>query len=357
MKIGIIGLPQTGKKTLFRLLVGDEALAGHVDTRASLRGIAEVQDPRFDRLVEMYRPKKKVRARLEVVLLPKIEERAVSEGEIFKEMGEIDAFCHLVRAFEDDTVYHVWGKPAAAREVEFVHSEMILHDLMFVEKRLERIEKQLKKIKDERQQKEMTLLLRFKEQLEQERPLRLGEISDDERAIIASYPLLTLRKMIVALNIADADIGDSARLEKLRGRFQRLGLWWVTIPVRAEAEIAQLDNAEERAEFMAEMGIKETALQALTRLCIEAVGLISFFTVGKDEVRQWFLRRGAVASRAAGTIHSDLERGFIRAEVMKFEELVAHGGEEQLKAAGKHYVKGKDYVVEDGDVLSIRFNV
>jgi ribosome-binding ATPase YchF (GTP1/OBG family) len=255
--------------------VGDDALAGHVDARASLRGVAEVKDPRFDRLVEMYRPKKEVRARLEVVLLPKIEERAVSEGEIFKEMGEIDAFCHLVRVFEDDSIYHVWGKPDPAREVEFVHSEMILHDLIFVEKRLERIEKQLKKIKDERQQKEMTLLSRFKEQLEQEQPLRLGEISDDERAIIASYPLLTLGKMIIALNVADADIGDSARLEELRERFQRLGLWWVTIPVRAEAEIAQLDNAEERAEFMAEMGIKETALQALTRLCIEAVGLTS----------------------------------------------------------------------------------
>jgi GTP-binding protein YchF len=357
MKIGIIGLPQTGKKTLFGLLVGRSALAGHADARQPVLGVAEVQDPRFDRLVEMYRPKKEVRARLEVVLLPKIEERAVSEGDIFKEMGEIDAFCHLVRAFEDDSVYHVWGKPDPGREVEFVHSELILHDLIFIEKRLERIDKQLKKIKDERQQKELALLSHFRDQLEQEQPLRLLELSDEEHAIITSYPLLSLRKLIIALNIADADIGKPERLEGLRGRFQKLGLWWVPIPVRTEAEIAQLDSAEERAEFMAEMGIKETALQALTRLCIEAVGLTSFFTVGKDEVRQWFVRRGAVVSRAAGVIHSDLERGFIRAEVMKYEELVAHGGEEQLKAAGKYYVKGKDYVVEDGDIINIRFNV
>lgn len=357
MNVGIIGLPQVGKKTLFGLLVGQEALSAHTDGRTPLRGVAEVQDPRFDRLVEMYQPRKEVRARLDLVLLPKIEEKSVSEGSIFRDMGEIDAFVHLVRAFDDESVYHMWGAPDPKREIEFVAAELILHDLVFVEKRLERIEAQLKKMKDERLQKEQALLLRFREELEQERPLRTLTLSDEEGAIIASYPLLSQRKLIVALNVGDDAIGDTALRDELRGALEPRGVAVVQIPVLAEAEISQLETPEERAEFMAEMGIAETAMHVLTAMCIEAVGLNSFFTVGKDEVRQWFVRRGAMAPVAAGVIHSDLERGFIRAEVMRYDELVAAGDEDALKAAGKHYLKGKDYEVVDGDILSIRFNV
>jgi GTP-binding protein YchF len=343
MNVGIIGLPQVGKKTLFGLLVGPEALAGNIDPRAPVRGVAEVQDPRFDRLVEMYGPRKEARARLELVLLPKIEEQSVSEGSIFRDMGDIDAFVHLVRAFEDDSVYHMWGGPDPRREVEFVASELILHDHVFVEKRLERIESQL--------------LLRFREHLDEERPLRTLELSEEDRAIIASYPLLSQRKLIVALNVADDAIADTSLRDELQGSVDAQGVSVVQIPVLAEAEIAQLETAEERSEFMAEMGIADTAMHVLTAMCIEAVGLNSFFTVGKDEVRQWFVRRGAHAPAAAGVIHSDLERGFIRAEVMKYDELAEAGSEDALKAAGLHHLKGKDYVVVDGDILSIRFNV
>lgn len=357
MNVGIIGLPQSGKKTLFGLLVGREALSGHLDPRAPLRGVADVQDPRFDALVTMYEPRKVARARLEFVVLPKIEERSVSEGDVFKDMGEIDAFCHLVRVFEDSSVYHIWSTPDPAREVEFMSAELVLHDHLFVEKRLERIEKSLQKVKDERQQKERTLLLRFREHLEAEKPLRLLDVTAAEHDLIASYPLLTLRQMIIALNVADDAIGDATLSDDLTGKFANLGVAFAPIPVKAEADIALLDADEERVEFMAEMGIKDTAMHVLTRMCIEAVGLNSFFTVGKDEVRQWFVPRGAHAPQAAGIIHSDLERGFIRAEVMKCDELLVAGSEEQLKAAGKHYVKGKDYVVEDGDIMNIRFNV
>jgi GTP-binding protein YchF len=357
MNVGIIGLPQVGKKTLFGLLVGPEALSGHVDPRSPVRGVAEVQDPRFDRLVEMYEPRNEVRARLDLVLLPKIEEKSVSEGKIFRDMGEIDAFVHLVRAFDDDSVYHMWGGPDPRREIEFVAAELVLHDLLFVEKRLERIDVQLKKMKDERLQKEQALLRRFGEQLEQERPLRTMELSGEDRAVIASYPLLSQRKLIVALNVGDDAIGDTALRDELRSALDVHGVSVVQIPALAEAEIAQLETAEERAEFMAEMGITDTAMHVLTAMCIEAVGLNSFFTVGKDEVRQWFVRRGALAPAAAGVIHSDLERGFIRAEVMKYDELLESGGEDALKAAGRHYLKGKDYEVVDGDILSIRFNV
>jgi len=357
MKIGIIGLPQTGKKTLFSLLVGPAALAAHGDARALQRGVADVQDPRFDRLVAMYGPKRQVRARLEVTLLPAIEEKTLSEGEALRELGEVEAFCHVVRVFEEESVYHIWGKPDPRREIEFMHGEMVLHDLVFIEKRLDRIDKSLKKGKDDRAEKERALLLRFRETLEKDIPLRQVELSADDAALIASYPFLTRKAVIAALNVADDRIADTALRDGLAGAFAHLGVGFVQIAARAEAEIARLETEEERTAFMQDMGIAETALHLLTSRCIEALGLHSFFTVGEDEVRQWFVRRGSSAPEAAGAIHSDLQRGFIRAEVMHYADLVQAGGEEKLKATGKYYLKGKDYIVGDGDILTIRFNV
>lgn len=357
MILGLIGLPQTGKKTLFGLLAGPQALAGHHDAREPLRGVADVQDDRFDRLNEIYTPRKLTRARLDLVVLPKIEEGSVAEGKVFKDMGEIDAFCHVVRAFEDDTVYHVWGAPDPAREVGYVQSELVLHDLVFVEKRLERIDAMLGKIKDEKAVRERELLLTFKSHLESELPLRLLDLSEPDGQMVKSYPLLTRKEMIVALNVADDALDDRAAIDELTARYASLNISFVQVAVAAESEIARLESDTDRAEFMRELGIQETALHALTRKSIDALGLISFFTVGPNELRQWFVRRGSTAPQAAGTIHSDMERGFIRAEVMKFTDLDELGSEDKLKAAGKHHLKGKDYVVEDGDVVLIRFNV
>jgi len=357
MKVGIIGLPQTGKKTLFSLLVGPAAVAGHADARQPVRGVADVQDPRFDRLVALFSPKRQVRARLEVVVVPSVEANSLSEADALKELAEVDAFCHVVRAFEDDAVYHVWGKPDPRREVEFVHGEMVLHDLVFIEKRLDRIEKNLKKGKDDRAEKERVLLGRFRDAQDADQPLRRLDIPVEDAALISSYPFLTRRAAIVALNVADDAVSDTTARAALSETCTRLGAGLVQIAMRAEAEIAQLDNAEERATFMEDLGVSEPALHLLTSRCIDALGLQSFFTVGEDEVRQWFVRRGASAPEAAGVIHSDLQRGFIRAEVMKFDDLMSAGSEEKLKATGKYYLKGKDYTVEDGDILAIRFNV
>ncbi|HET6348237.1 MAG TPA: DUF933 domain-containing protein [Candidatus Krumholzibacteria bacterium] len=357
MKIGIIGLPQTGKKTLFSLLVGPAALSGHTDARSAVRGVADVQDARFDHLVALYRPRRQVRARLEVTLLPAIEENSLSASDAQRELAEADAFCHVVRVFEDDAVYHIWGNPDPAREIEFVYSEMVLHDLVFIEKRLERIDKSLKKGKDERAEREKALLAGFREALEANTPLRGVTLTGDEAALIASYPFMTLKPCIIALNVADDGIADTALRDSLASRFEHLGVSFVQVSARAEAEIAALDSAEEREAFMHDMGIREPALPLLTSRCIDALGLQSFFTVGEDEVRQWFVRRGALAPEAAGAIHSDLQRGFIRAEVMKYADLVEAGSEDKLKAAGKYYLKGKDYTVDDGDILTIRFNV
>ncbi len=356
MNVGIIGLPQCGKKTLFGLLVGADALASHNDPRKLLRGVADVQDSRFDRLVQMYQPKSEVRARLEFVLLPKIEEKAVSEGDLFRDMGDIDAFVHVVRAFEDDSVYHMWGGVDPMREIEFVSGELVLHDLLFVEKRLERLTKELMKVKNDRGEKEKALLEKFQAQLEEEKPLRLLELDDNERALISSYPFLSLRQLIFAINVGDDQLGDDSLVNDVRAKYGDQGVRVIKLAALAESDIAQLDP-DERGAFMEELGISEPALPMLTRECIDSLGLCSFFTVGKDEVRQWFVRIGSLAPRAAGAIHSDLERGFIRAEVIKYDDLLAAGSEEGVKNAGKHYVKGKDYVVEDGDILTIRFNV
>lgn len=357
MKIGIIGLPQTGKKTLFSLLVGPAALGTGGDARAALRGVADVQDARFDRLVAFYKPKKQVRARLEVTLLPALEEKSLAESDTQRDLGDVDAFCHVVRVFEDDSIYHIWSNPDPAREVEFVHGEMVLHDLVFIEKRLERIDKNLKKGKDERAEREKVLLAKFRETLETDTPLRRIEVAADDAVLIQSYPFLTRKACIVALNVADDAIADITLRDQLAKKYAHLGVDFVQISARAEAEIAGLENAEEREAFMRDMGIAETALHLLTSRCIEALGLQSFFTVGEDEVRQWFVRRGALAPEAAGAIHSDLQRGFIRAEVMKYDDLMSAGAEEKLKATGKYYLKGKDYAVDDGDILTIRFNV
>jgi ribosome-binding ATPase YchF (GTP1/OBG family) len=308
-----MGLPQTGKKTLFQVLTGS-SLPEQTGATKAIPGTAEIHDDRFDRLVERYGPKKDARARIDLVLLPKMEQESIARGDIFRDISDVDALCHVVRAFGDESIYHASGSVDPLRDVEMVNAELLMHDQIFVEKRIERLETSIKKIKDDRQLKELELMQRIQAHLEEEKPLRLLSFSDDEDLLIRSYPLITRKELI-------------------------------------------LDSEEERREFLDDLGIAESALEMLTKLCLQALGRISFFTVGKDEVRQWLVRVGASAPVAAGVIHSDLQKGFIRAEVMKYDELMACGSEAELKKAGKMYVQGKDYIVVDGDILNIRFNV
>lgn len=357
MNIGIIGLPQTGKKTLFELLVGRGALGAHHDPRAVVRGVAEVQGARFDALVDLYKPPRQTRARVDALLLPQIEEKAVTEGDIFRDFAEVEAFCHVVRVFEDDAVYHMSGSVDPVRDIDFVNAEFVLHDLLFIEKRLNRIERDYMKTKTDRLAREKELLERLKVPLEEEKPLRIVDIPVEDEKAIASYPLLSRRAMVVVLNVSDDDAAGHERAVEFEERYRHLNIKFVQIAVRLAGEIAALETHEERDEFRRELGIEDTALHALTDKCIEALGLISFFTVASNEVRQWFLRRGSFAVDAAGKIHSDLARGFIRAEVIKYADMIEEGSEENVKAAGKMEVRGRDYVVEDGDLLFVRFNV
>ncbi|MFH1645733.1 MAG: redox-regulated ATPase YchF [Candidatus Omnitrophota bacterium] len=357
MKVGIIGLPQAGKKTLFEALTNYKIQDKDLISGKAIKGVAEIRDERFDKLCALYSPKKEVQARVDIELLPKIEPDSIKKGDIFKDIAELDAICHLVRGFEDGAVYHVEGSVDTKRDIENVNAELILSDLIFIEKRLARIELNLKKVKkDEVALKERDLLIKFKSHLEEDKPLRILEISENEAKIIASYPFITLKKMITVINVSDNQLQDNSFFDIIQNEYKGTDVYLMQVCAKAEAEIAELD-AGDREEFMTALGITEPAINLLSRMCIKALNLISFFTVGEDEVRQWLVKKGASAPRAAGVIHTDLERGFIRSEVIKYNDLVELGSEEAVKAAGKFYLKGKEYIVEDGDILSIRFNV
>lgn len=360
MKVGIIGLPQTGKKTLFQILTGSE-IREQSGTPKPLPGTADILDTRFDKMVAMYSPKKEVRARVDLVLLPKMEQENIAKGDIFRDIADMDAVCHVVRAFEDEAIYHADGSVDPLRDAAMVNAELIMHDQIFVEKRIERIEQMIKKKKDDDQLKELALMKKMLEHLEQEKPLRLLEIVPEEERLIRSYPFITRKEMIIALNVSEDDLDSgkegSPLLQKFQPMCQSDKMALMVVSAKVESEISLLDSEEEKGEFLHDLGIEEPALGVLTRLCINALGLISFLTVGQDEVRQWLVRRGSPAPVAAGVIHSDLQRGFIRAEVIKYDELIAYGSEAELKKAGKMYLQGKDYIVEDGDILNIRFKV
>ena len=215
MKVGIIGLPQTGKKTLFQILTGNE-ITDPAKAFNPVPGTADILDSRFDRLVEMYAPKKNAKARLDLVLLPKMEAETISKGDIFKEISDMDAICHVVRAFEDEAVYHAEGSVDALRDFDMVNSELVMHDQIFVEKRIERLSAMVKKIKDEDQKKELVLMEKMLAHLEQELPLRLLELSEDEDKLIRSYPFITLKKLVVAVNVAEDDLGNTDILDAFK---------------------------------------------------------------------------------------------------------------------------------------------
>lgn len=357
MKIGIIGLPQVGKKTLFELLTAHTPTEAEVSSGKPIKGVAQILDGRFDKLVAAYKPKKEVRARVDIELLPKLEKDTIAKGAVFADINELDAICHVVRAFKDDSIYHIDGSVDAKRDIDFINSEMLLNDLLFIEKRLERLEKTIKQTKEEAATKEREILLKLKTHLDKTLPLRLLEMKADEKKATSSYPLVTRKAMLVILNVSESEMKDVKFLKQIENELSPFMIDVMQVSAKVEDEIARLESEEERQEFIKALGVEEPALNVLTRHLLKALDLISFFTVGQDEVRQWTIRRQSLAPEAAGAIHSDLQKGFIRAEVMKYNDFVSLGSEEKVKEAGKFYVKGKDYVVEDGDIINIRFNV
>ena len=356
MQIGLIGLPQAGKKTVMRLLTGVDARtpAGH---STAVPGICPVRDPRVDRLVALYHPAKTTPATIQYWLMPDVTKDSAKNQELLKTLLTVDALAIVVRAFADDTVFHIDGSVDPLRDADTVQAELILNDLLFVEKRLERLAKETKGRGGADRSKEQALLATLQTHLNENRPLRTLRLDVDEARLLSGTPLLTRKACVIILNVEEAAVRDGRLREELLQRHAEHHVHVVQLSAKIEDELSQLENAVERAAFMQELGIAEPAIDGLTRVSYEALGLLSYFTVGPDEVRAWTVRRGALAPEAGGVIHSDIERGFIRAELIKYDDLLALGSEQAVAAAGKAYLKGKDYVVEDGDILSFRFNL
>ena len=357
MKIGLIGLPKSGKTTLFNLLTGAAVATSRYDGgRAELHtGVARVPDERVDRLSALFHPKKTTYATFDVVDLAGITqgERAGLETSDFR---SADALLHVVRAFDEETR----GAAAPRRDIEALETELLLADLEVVERRLERLDVSIKKRRTEAEVKEQELLTRLKPALESETPLRAVSLTPEEERALRGFTFLSLKPILHCLNLDEKAVADGEGaaatfgLAAVAGQ-PRTRVGWVSAVI--ESEVAQLAGEEQQA-FLADLGLAEPAIRRVLRDCYALLGLISFFTVGEDEVRAWPITAGTRAQDAAGTVHSDIARGFIRAEVTGYDDLVAAKGSfADVRARGQFRLEGKDYVVADGEVCHFRFNV
>lgn len=351
MQIGIIGVKFTGKTTLFNVITGAGMPTGQGGVDPHL-AVGKVPDPRLDRLTAMFNPKREVHASVEWVDIPGFQGGAAADGgreaTRFLEHGrKVDALAQVIRCFDGG-----YGDPDPAGELETLALELALADLQVVENRIERLDKEKARMGKVANPLEPPLMARFQEQLVNDKPLRDLELNADEKKIASGYAFLTQKPLIVVLNHAEgeeppADVAEAARAA---------GAEVIGLCASVEEELAELDPAE-AAEFLADLGIEEPALNLMIRASYSALDLQSFFTVGPDECRAWAVRKGALAPEAAGAIHSDLQRGFIRAEVTAYDDLIAAGSLSAAKADNKCRLEGKGYEVQDGDVIEIRFSV
>ena len=355
MQTGIIGLPRVGKTSLFKILTH-----AHPDTKVAHRathvGVARVPDPRLERLAGLYHPRKLTHATIAYVdSRGPLEDRA-RDSPFLTELREVDALAHVLRVFDDPVVPHASGRIDPLRDAENLELELLLKDLDQATRRIERIEKDLKKKKDPALAAELALLSRCRSLMEQERPLREVGFSADEQRLLSSFMFLSARPMLYVPNLGDAEVGEiDQAMEKhnLRALAGKPNTALVPICGRIEAELAELGEAE-AAEMLSAYGLKESGLDRLVHATYKLLGLISFFTCNQAECRAWTIRRGTTALKAAGTVHSDFERGFIKAEVVHADDLLEAGSLAAARQHGRVKLEGKEYVVEDGDVILFR---
>jgi len=358
MKTGIIGLPQVGKTSLFRILTGAKIEdRGYSNPRESHLGVAKVPDERLDKLAALYNPKKTTYATVEFADVAAIGQEALKETAFLTNLRNVDALIHVLRAFEDDAIPHV-GPIDPLRDIKNVEFDLMVSDLTQIEKRLERLEKDLKKTRTADLEKEQALLLRSKEALEAEKPLRELEMSPEEKKLIRGFMFLSQKPVLYALNLSEsatlgAALEAAAEKYKVAEFASRPNAGVTAFCGKVEAELAEMPD-EEAAEFLASYGLTESGLVRLIRKSYELLGLISFFTAGEDECRAWTVPANSRAQEAAGAIHTDLEKHFIRAETIHWDTLLEAGSEAAAKAQGTLRLEGKDYLVKDGDVMHIR---
>jgi ribosome-binding ATPase len=358
MKTGIIGLPQVGKTSLFKILTKAKLEdRGYSNPREAHLGVAKVPDDRLDRLSALYQPKKTVHATVEYADVAAIGQEALKETAFLAALRNVDALIHVLRAFEDDAIPHV-GPIDPLRDIKNVEFDLMVSDLTQIDKRLERLEKDLKKMRSAELEKEDALLRRSKEALEAEKPLRELDMSPEEKKLIRGFQFLSQKPILYAVNLPEstslgADLESAVSKYNLEEVASRPNAGVTAFCGKVEAELAEMDD-DEAAEFLASYGLKESGLLRLIRKSYELLGLISFFTVGEDECRAWTVAVNSRAQDAAGAIHSDLEKHFIRAETIHWDTLLTAGSEAAAKAQGTLRLEGKDYLVQDGDVLHIR---
>ncbi len=343
MKIALLGLANTGKKTLFKLLTGRD-VPPTMNPSQTLEGVGPVQDKRVDILSELFNPQKTSYADNHFVLCPDITEGSLAR-EWMDSARRCDLLCILIRAFESDAVYHPAGSVNPARDQAHIETELLLADLQLVETRLQRLAKEKKAGQTQAQKLEEDILDRFKAALEEEKLLSTVGLEPHEEAAIRSLDFITRTPILYAYNISEDDIGKD------------FGETIFNISCEIEKEIAAIEDPEERQDFLEEMDLFAPGLDRMNAALYDALGLMSYYTVGEDECRAWTIRKGASAPVAGGKIHSDIERGFIRVEIIKYDDLIELGSEQAVKAKGKLQLQGKDYIIEDGDTCHFLFNV
>ncbi|GAB4577654.1 MAG: redox-regulated ATPase YchF [Anaerolineales bacterium] len=355
MRLGIIGLPQSGKTTIFNALTrGNQPTStggGRFEVHTS---VVDVPDPRVDRLSAMFRPKKTTYTKVtfaDIAGLDGSTGQSGISGQLLNQLTQMDGFILVVRAFTDDNIPHPAGSVNPQRDLDTMAEEFLLNDLIAVERKLERLEEEKKKGGGRDKaiiQREKELFDKLHTILSENKPLRELSLNAEEQKILSGFGFLSLKPLLVVPNLAEDQtevaLTPAPGVEKLplRGKL--------------EMEIAQL-SPDEAEMFMAEYGLAESSLSRMIRMAYQTLGVQSFFTVGEDEVRAWTIPIGATAPEAAGAIHSDLQKGFIRAEVVSYDDLIALGGMAEARSKGKLHVEGKEYVVKDGDIVHIRFNL
>ena len=352
MKLGIIGLPQSGKTTIFNALTrGDTpttASAGRIEVHTA---VVDVPDPRVDKLSSMFNPKKTIYAKVTYADIAGLEGGAAKSGisgQLLNQLAQMDGFIHVVRCFQSEQVPHPAGSVDPARDVDTMLSELLLNDLIAVERKLERLADELRKGGSDKTvvKRQIELFERLQAALSENEPLRAMEFTPDELRELSSYGLLSRKPILTVFNLGEGQPAPGIELDHDA----------VPLQGKLEMEIAQLP-LEDAAMFMQEYGIEELSLSRMVNLSYNLLQLQSFFTVGEDEVRAWTLHRGATAYEAAGAIHTDLQKGFIRAEVIPVDELIELGGMSEAKSKGKLRLEGKEYPVKDGEIVHIRFNI
>lgn len=363
LKAGIVGLPNVGKSTLFKAITKKNILTANypfatIDPNV---GIVTVPDIRLAKLEEMYHPLSLVPTTYEFTDIAGLVKGA-SKGEglgnkFLSHIRETDAICEVVRCFDDDSIIHVEGKADPIRDIEIINLELTIADLDIINNRLEKIKKKAETTKDKDALVEVEALEKCKVNLEKNIPLRLVDLSEEEKKLLKNYSFLTIKPLIYLANIKEEDINiDNEYYKQVLEYAKKENAQVIKMCAKLESELAELSD-DDKNELLNALNIKESGLDSLIRVTYDLLGLKTFFTVGSDEVRAWTFKDGMTAKECAGIIHSDFEKGFIKAEVIKYEDLINYGSELKVKEAGKFYLEGKDYIMQDGDICHFRFNL